>query len=332
MPSKAELRQKWNNVEKDTVVLHMYSRSKTKPSNSPFILKLETYLRAAGITYVEDFEQPFSAKGKAPWITFNGEDVSDSQFSIDHLVEKLGDDKDLSKDLTEEQKGVERAYRALLEDNQYWVYVAHAFTHGKGKATKAEAPVFPAPAFLQGFIFGQIVKKVSAQAHAQGMGRHSKEEVEKIGTENLRALSALLGDKDYFFGGSNPSLLDVVAFGNLAFVLAGEGADQLFFYKKVEEDFANLKRHFERIKARYWSDWDEKVYVDEKAQKREEEKRKKEEEGERKKKEKEEAEAKKKEEKEAKEKEEKEEKEKKEGEEGKKEESATAAGEKKDEE
>ncbi len=45
---------------------------------------------------------------------------------------------------------------------------------------------------IRPWILFQIIK----QAHAQGTGRHSKEDVEKIGRGHLQALSDFLGDKD----------------------------------------------------------------------------------------------------------------------------------------
>ncbi len=74
MPSKAELKQKWNNAGKDKVVLHMFPRSKYRPNPSPFPMKFETYLRMAGIEYEVDFTQPMGSKGKTPWMTFHGKD------------------------------------------------------------------------------------------------------------------------------------------------------------------------------------------------------------------------------------------------------------------
>ena len=44
-------RKKWANVEKDKVILHQLSRGSVTPSPSPFVLKLETYLRMANIPY-----------------------------------------------------------------------------------------------------------------------------------------------------------------------------------------------------------------------------------------------------------------------------------------
>ncbi len=44
------------------------------------------------------------------------------------------------------------------------------------------------------------------QTHAQGTGRHSKEEVERIGCGHLQALADFLRDKPFFFG-NEPTLL-----------------------------------------------------------------------------------------------------------------------------
>jgi hypothetical protein len=45
----------------------MFPRAKDVLNMSPFPIKLETFLRANDIKYVEDFEYPMSAKGKSPW-------------------------------------------------------------------------------------------------------------------------------------------------------------------------------------------------------------------------------------------------------------------------
>ncbi len=293
MPSKAELRQKWNSVEKDTVVLHMLPRAKTRPNGSPFVLKLETFLRVAGINYVEDNEQPLSAdKGKTPWMTFNGEDTSDSQLCIDKLVAALG--KDPSEKLTDVQRAQEKAFRSLVEDNLTWVFATLEFTFAKGRRIRPIFPPLPVPGFLQNFAFNVLTNKIIKYNHAQGMGRNTKEEVEKLGSDALKALSVFLGDKPFFFG-NEAAQLDCVVFGFLATVLAGLPDTDLSLKKVVEEELTNLKEFFERMKEKYWSDWDEKLYVDEKQKRKEEEEEKKKKEAEEKK-QKEEEEKKKKEE------------------------------------
>ncbi|KAJ8313240.1 hypothetical protein KUTeg_009208 [Tegillarca granosa] len=59
-----------------------------------------------------------SPKGKMPWIEYNGEIVSDSQFCIEFLNKKF--DKDLNKHLSLENKAIGRAFQKMLEENTYW--------------------------------------------------------------------------------------------------------------------------------------------------------------------------------------------------------------------
>lgn len=54
------------------VILHALPRAYTCPNISPFVIKLETYLRIKNIDYEIDFSKPFGPFGKSPWITFEG--------------------------------------------------------------------------------------------------------------------------------------------------------------------------------------------------------------------------------------------------------------------
>lgn len=51
-------------------------------------------------------------------MTYNGEDVADSQICIEYLNEKLG--IDLNEHLTAEEKAIGRAVQIMLEDHLYW--------------------------------------------------------------------------------------------------------------------------------------------------------------------------------------------------------------------
>ena len=69
----------------------------------------------------------------------------------------------------------------------------------------------------------------------QGIGRHSKEEIEKIGLDDLTAASNILGDKPFFFG-DKASVLDCVVFGFLSWQLAGDENDDTVFKKELEKE------------------------------------------------------------------------------------------------
>ena len=59
-----------------------------------------------------------SPKGKIPWISFNNEDISDSQFCIEFLMKKY--DKDLSSHLSPIEKSIARAFLKLNEESLRW--------------------------------------------------------------------------------------------------------------------------------------------------------------------------------------------------------------------
>jgi glutathione S-transferase len=88
--------------------------------------------------------------------------------------------------------------------------------------------------------------------------RHGKEEVEKMGLDNLWAVSAILGSQPYLFG-DDPSELDAVVFAFVAITICSADDDDSPFKKAILEDggdLANLKQHFDRVKDRFFPDWE----------------------------------------------------------------------------
>ncbi|XP_037088733.1 failed axon connections homolog [Pollicipes pollicipes] len=108
-------RQRWNQAGKDVVVLHQFERGTNCPSLSPFALKLETFLRMAGIKYVVDTDEPRGSRNKCPWITFNGQELSDSELIIDFLTQHFG--KPLKEKLTPAEHAVGRAVQVMLDEH-----------------------------------------------------------------------------------------------------------------------------------------------------------------------------------------------------------------------
>lgn len=45
------IRKRWRDVPKDVVLVHAFPKSRFAPNVSPFVLRLETYLRLAKIPY-----------------------------------------------------------------------------------------------------------------------------------------------------------------------------------------------------------------------------------------------------------------------------------------
>ncbi len=85
------------------------------------------------------------------------------------------------------------------------------------------------------------------------MGRHSKEEVEQMGIDDLKALSTFLGTKKFIMG-DQPTELDAVLFGFMCMLLYC-CPKHCPYTRKIEQDLTNLVDHAERMIAKYWPDW-----------------------------------------------------------------------------
>ena len=95
---------------------------------------------------------------------------------------------------------------------------------------------------------------VGNQAKAQGMGRHKEETMLKIAEDDLETLSLALGDKQFFLG-SDPAEIDATVFGLTSVIYNFGPPNQQI--TKLAEKFDNLKAHCDRMKERFWSDFDE---------------------------------------------------------------------------
>jgi len=98
----------------------------------------------------------------------------------------------------------------------------------------------------------QGMKKV----RATGIGVHTPEEIIQMGKDDLQVLTDMLGDKPFFFG-EEPTTLDVVVFSNIAQLVAVEKEVAHPLRDWLLENAQNLVQHFEKMKEKYYPDWDE---------------------------------------------------------------------------
>lgn len=249
----AYLREQWRFAGKDVVVLHQFPRARFCPNPSPFSIKLETYLRMTGIQYVNDFEEYLSDKKKCPWITINGKDVADSQLAILHLNDIF--DKSPSKDLSASEQGVGNAFRIMLEEHFYWGFVLDRWIYEKGRHAVDNFEPLPLPVNVTRIMFKLAGRRLLGQAEAHGMGRHTKEEVEQLCLGDLKAISDFLGEKPFLLG-DTPTEVDCTLFGFMV-MLFHCAQDDLVYKTETEKKWNNLYLHMERMKEKYWPDWNE---------------------------------------------------------------------------
>eukprot|EP00494_Astrolonche_serrata_P031089 UN31358 len=118
--SNAYSKWKPKDEKKDTVYLHGSGRFRKAPDGSPFVVKLETYMRVKGIKYEYVNDGPGSRAGKKPWIYYNGKKIEDSHMIVKFFEKEFGS---LDEELTLEQKSLNQAVRRMLEEATYWSMV-----------------------------------------------------------------------------------------------------------------------------------------------------------------------------------------------------------------
>uniref|UniRef100_A0A0B7AYA7 Thioredoxin-like fold domain-containing protein n=1 Tax=Arion vulgaris TaxID=1028688 RepID=A0A0B7AYA7_9EUPU len=230
----------------NTVVLYQWPRGPYAPSASNFPLKLETYLRLANISYVNYFSIHRSPKGKVPFITYNGELVSDSQFCIEYLNKKL--DRDLNKSLTKEERAVAKAIQVMVEEHLYWVMVYIRWIYDKElKIVTLGVPNVKSSK-------NAFRRYVHQMLHSQGFGRYTTDEIVHILLSDLQALTDYLGNKPYMMG-QTPCEVDCSVFGLLSQFIWNIADD--ICQNLVQDKFPSLYSYCLRMKEKAWPDWDD---------------------------------------------------------------------------
>jgi glutathione S-transferase len=219
------------------------------PNLSPFCSKLETYLRMAGWRYEWRPSSFRSApKGKVPYVSIDGQLLGDSQLIIEELERRRGPQAALDGWLSEEQRGVGRAVRRMLDEGLYFAMVHLRW--GNDAAWQVYKPrigrgLGPARHFLP-----LIRRSVKKSLHAQGTGRHAPDEIERIAIADFSALAAIIGTREFVLG-ERPSTCDASAF---AFIESVTGFPHPSRPREFVMQEARLMDYRARVRARWWSD------------------------------------------------------------------------------
>jgi len=247
--------------EKDVIYLYQFTRTPVLPSLSPYCLKVESWLRLAGLKYENvDHKMKYkSKKGQLPFVEVNGEEVADSAIIIKEMSSRYNTDLDAG--LTPEQKNVAHATISMVENHFAWVVKSYMSSNpdlmiSGFKLDLKQLLQKNFPAVILNFLFKRKVKSAAKKVRAHGIGVHKPEEIEEFGHNDLTVLSDLLGDKPFFFG-DTPTTLDVVAFANLAQVTFMDKEVSYTLRDWMTENCANLVEFCNRLKDRAFPDWDE---------------------------------------------------------------------------
>ena len=186
---------------------------------SPFVLKLETYLRLAGLDYETTIlSDPRKApKGKLPFIRDNGQTIADSSIIIDYLKQTYGDP--LGEGLNPEQKAVGHAVKTMLEERTYWVLVHTRWMEPKYQPITLNAWFGNLPFPIRPLIMKKVIRDMRKGMYAHGISRHSPEQIYAFGLRDIQAFEDVLADKPFLLG-ERVSEYDATGYGFLANFMA----------------------------------------------------------------------------------------------------------------
>ncbi len=216
------------------------------PNLSPFCSKLECYLRMAKVPHsvaISDMRR--APKGKIPFVSIGDELMGDSQWIIERLESMR--DEPMDHWLTDGQRALAHVTRRMIEEGVYFVVMASRWDSEWTSTIQREAFTKVLPGPLK-WAFSLIVRDVRKKLRSQGTGRHSREEVQKMGVADFTALSQLLGDNRYFLG-DRPSTIDATVFAFVSGAMAFPGASPTRDYVRGQR---NLREYEARMKAEYF--------------------------------------------------------------------------------
>jgi glutathione S-transferase len=237
------------------------------PDRSPFVTKVDGYLRMVQLPYTlvsllgENYAKslarsasgdlPARPKGKFPYIEDGGTVIGDSSFIIDYLKatywDRLGENR-----LKSEERAIGLGVRRMLEEHLYWALV---YLHWMEDAIweKNKRMLFGSLASAEVEANASVAREgVRRDLYAQGLGRHTRSEVYELGNADLSALSVYLANKPYALG-ERATELDATVYAFLSHIRWCPYESPL---KTHFRTLPNFEAYCERMHTQYYSSRD----------------------------------------------------------------------------
>lgn len=237
--------------DKNKIYVHVLPRGTVKniPNGSPFVVKLETWLRMVKINHeVVETMAMSRATRQIPYIFHKGKEITDSNLIIEYLEKEFGVDP--SEGLNEQQLAISRAFTKMVDDSTFWTFVTHSAVFNPEKMKQKIG--LPLPKILRRLILNMFIKNICHTTKVIGIGRKSEGEVYHIGIEDIKAISSYLGDKNFMMG-DRMTKVDCAIFGHLLIGVYNRAPSP--FIEFAEAECLNIAPYMARVKERYWPDW-----------------------------------------------------------------------------
>lgn len=217
-------------------------------STSPFCIKLETWLRMAGVPYEAKVlsRPPRSTTGKVPYIERpDGSLLADSGAIIDALT--VEHDVDLDDHLDARSRALHVAITRMLEDHLYWAIAWDRWAIDEHWPQTRTAYFGALPWPLSVLVPAMLRRSVRKSLHGQGFGRMTTDAIFERARRDLGALAELVGDDTAVL--DQRSSLDATAYAFLVAALRPPWNGPL---QRAVAAHPNLVAYCEAIEREYW--------------------------------------------------------------------------------
>jgi glutathione S-transferase len=194
------------------VVLYQAPRLWGLPNPSPFCVKVELWLRLAGVPYTSRVGLPVRApRGKVPWIEHEGQQIADSEEILRYLEGAFGDPLGEASRGPEE-RGRARLVRRTLEEGTYFLALYDRWVDDRHWPTTKAGFFERLPWPMRDILAYWVRRGARSRCDGQGVSRYSDAQRAEMAAADWAAVSAALGDGPYLLG-DRASAADCTLYG-----------------------------------------------------------------------------------------------------------------------
>jgi glutathione S-transferase len=234
------------------IKVYKYGPAFGLPDASPFVMKLETYLRVTGQEYetvIGDVRK--APRTQLPFVDIDGKVIPDSTAIIDY-IESTRTEK-LDAHLDSREGAIALAFKSMLEEHLYFGLLFMRWVTDDGwtvfePTLREMLGKMGVPSLVRGMLSGSARKQVFGRTRAQGIGRQPRSELVGTCKKLVDALVVQLGDRPYICG-DKPTTYDATVYAFAAGLLCPAFDNELH---KHAAKMNNLVSYADRMKAQYW--------------------------------------------------------------------------------
>lgn len=236
------------------IKVHKFGPAFGLPDASPFVMKVETYLRIIGQGYeTVPGDVRKAPRGQLPLAEIDGKLIPDSTAIIDHMEGTRAEKLDAHLDARE--SAVALAFKSMLEEHLYFGLLFLRWATDDGwvvfePTLREMLAKMGVPSLMRGMVCGSARRQVISRVRAQGIGRKPRTELVATCKKLVDALTVQLGDRAYICG-DKPTTYDATLYAFAAGMLCPAFDHELH---KHAMDKNNLVAYADRMKGLYWKD------------------------------------------------------------------------------